>query len=323
MRREDLSTWLQEYNEIKQANEIPDSLIFNCDETMIASLENKLKVITKKNSVRPVNSFLSKAREHVTLLLGSSASGEKLPHLLLFPLVNVPPLDDVILNNFSMAGSAKGWMTAQIFKNMVTNHYVPAINQIRVRLGVPNSKVLLLFDGSTTHFAVDHKQLFEEHGIILKVFPPHSSAILQPLDLGPNGSLKNHISKNFEAIEGESLADHRNRMLHCVRRGLTVAMSDHMQLVGWEASGLVPYNPSKPLGSSMVRTNPVLMPAPKRKVGKDVTNFADGRIVLVGDVSYPVAPVASIVENTDDERPQKERRVVTFSDEFKIKIKTI
>ena len=132
----------------------------------------------------------------------------------------------------------------------------PAINKIRQDLGKPTAKALLLYDGSKTHFAVDHQRLFQQHSVILHLFPAHSSALLQPLDLGPNGALKQHLTTHFKPIEGENMADYRNRLLHCVKRGLTVALSEHVCRLDWERTGISPFKPEIPLGSAMVRDRP-------------------------------------------------------------------
>lgn len=59
----------------------------------------------------------------------------------------------------------------------------------------PDHPVLLLFDGHVSHLTLSVNEWAKERGIILFVFPPHCSHILQPMDVGCFGPLEKIYSK--------------------------------------------------------------------------------------------------------------------------------
>ena len=80
-------------------------------------------------------------------------------------------------------------MTTQFFYGWLTNHFIKQIP--------PEHPVLLLVNGHSTHIDVEVSKLCSQNGILLYCLPPHSSHVLQPLDVGFFSSLK----KNWQKAE--------------------------------------------------------------------------------------------------------------------------
>jgi len=232
--------------------------------------------------------------EHITLLLAITASGASMKPLVVAPLKTLPNLDQKLYKEFDFSGTDNGWMTSLLFNNWVFNTYVPYVNIVRmVHRWTATEPALLIIDGPAIHVDLDVDKLWSEHHVKVVFLPPHSSAILQPLDLNPNGVLKQILSDLFEPVRGESQPDRRNRLLNQTHLGLSGALSKYHIVTGWKRTGLWPYNPSVPLGSNMLTSTPLLQPAPKPQRGKKRISMHSGVIISNG-LPLPISPVSSL-----------------------------
>jgi hypothetical protein len=62
------------------------------------------------------------------------------------------------------------------------------------------AKRLLILDGHSSHLTAGFDAFCKENGIICLCMPPHSSHLLQPLDVGVFGPLKRAYGKLVEAM---------------------------------------------------------------------------------------------------------------------------
>ena len=288
---------------------------------MLAPGKDSVKVLQRRTDPIPCVPDVPKD-EHVTLLLGISAANQPLPKLVIYPLKTLPPLEDELLYEFQVAGQASGWMDQAIFRNMIENFYVPAINKIRAAMNKPDAVALIIYDGSSTHFGIDLDELFSKHRVKMLLLPAHSSALLQPLDLSVNGELKQYLAKKFKAIANESAPDRRNRLLKVTAYGLDRALSRSTIQTGWERTGLWPICPETVMGSDMINHYPTLAPAPEMKKHKRGLAMSDGNIVAVDKV-IPSPPKSRKVDDEVVilEQPSPSRFQLKSIDDVKIVIR--
>jgi hypothetical protein len=258
--REDLEKFYTLYEEVLIKYNIKQQNIWNCDETMVNVHEGKEKVIRRNDHQPPCRKTHG---EHMTLLLFISAAGESQTPLIILPLKTVPPLDPEVQKQFHFAGQSSGWMTGQIFKNIVENGFSAAIESKRVN---KNEPVLLIFDHHSSRDSIDAEKLWNDHKILLLIIPPHSSALTQPLEVSVNGELKRLLSERFVDIPEESLTDRRNRLLQILHRCLSRAQCADIILNGFERTGLWPFNPQVVYNSAMVLNS--VKPKPSVEAGK-------------------------------------------------------
>lgn len=69
-----------------------------------------------------------------------------------------------------------GWIEETVFYDWLDRHFIPAVTDI-------SRPIFLLFDGHHSHISVRITNLAMKHGIHLECLPPHSTTVLQPLDL--------------------------------------------------------------------------------------------------------------------------------------------
>lgn len=158
-------------------------LIYNCDETSFSNDPSKTKVVgaVGQKSTRMIS---SSGRENTTVLMCVSAAGQKVPPLCVFKgkhiLESWLSTDDI--HKTSFAASKRGWMDSTIFCNWFTKCFIPSLPDER--------PVLLVYDGHVSHVSLDVIKTARDANIHILKLPPHTTHILQPLDVSVFKSLK-------------------------------------------------------------------------------------------------------------------------------------
>ncbi|CAG4990969.1 unnamed protein product [Parnassius apollo] len=157
--------------------------IYNLDETSFCNDPSKSKVLGQRgySSTRTTS---SPGRDNTTVLLATNARGDKVPPLIIFQGKYLG--NEWCYKNDSVktayAVSQKGWMETSIFEKYFKNVFLPAIGNER--------PVLLIYDGHSTHVDLKVIELAISENVTILKLPPHSSHILQPLDVSGMKSMK-------------------------------------------------------------------------------------------------------------------------------------
>ena len=246
--RESLSMWFNEMKEYMDSVDIsilvsPDRL-FNADETGFSLCPKGKKVVACKGD-KHVYSLSSNTKTNITVVVCTSAIGNFLPPMMIFPYKKKPlfnPLDDFPKAHFEI--SPNGWITAEVFLAWMRDVFVKQVENVK--------KPLCLFvDGHTSHTALlETSNLCRQHNIVLYCLKAHSSHIIQPIDLAFTGSVKvhwekavrRHMQETGEAVNIRSFA-------RVLKPAWEAAAVPENGFKGFAASGIYPYNPEKVLSS--------------------------------------------------------------------------
>ncbi|XP_047022265.1 tigger transposable element-derived protein 2-like [Helicoverpa zea] len=159
------------------------SAIWNVDETSFSNDPEKSKIVGAKGhpSTRVI---ASPGRENTTVLLGASAQGEKTPPLIIFKGKNVWDewTSPDAYPGTSYAATKKGWMETDVFEKYFKKVFLPAVGDQR--------PILLIYDGHATHVGLNIIEEARKADITILKLPPHTSHILQPLDVAVMKSFK-------------------------------------------------------------------------------------------------------------------------------------
>ena len=125
------------------------------------------------------------------------------------------------------------------------------------------SHVLLIIDGHESHKSLVFQDLCEQNKIITLCMPPHSSHILQPLDVGCFAPLKRAYSKEIRVLA----TDHINHIdkkafIASFARVFELAFSKANIQSSFRATGLVPSNPMVVLSKLEVNPRTPTLPLP-------------------------------------------------------------
>ena len=139
--------------------------------------------------------------ENLSQLLKESAprAGIVLPHLIVFrgqshqlgwhrelPSLDLPP-------TWQFAISPNGWTDEELGLEWLKRCFEPFSRPQRT-----TAWRLLLLDGHSSHITVPFIQFTIEHQILLLCLPPHTTHILQPLDVGIFGPYQRSYGKTVD-----------------------------------------------------------------------------------------------------------------------------
>lgn len=161
------------------------SQVWNLDESSFCSDPSKTKIVGQRGlpSTRTTG---GPGKENTTVLMCCNAVGDKAPPLIIFKGKNVwdqwiaPP--DTGFPKTTYAATSNGWMESTVFKNYFEKSFIKQLPEDR--------PVLVIYDGHASHVSVDVIKTAIENQITILKLPPHTSHLLQPLDLSVFKSLK-------------------------------------------------------------------------------------------------------------------------------------
>lgn len=160
--------------------------IWNLDETSFSSDPSKTKVVGQIG-VPSTRTTSGPGRENTTVLMACNAAGEKAAPLIIFKGKHVydewtAPETDTDSCAIVYAATKKGWMEGEVFRNYFTKHLITSFGEKR--------PILLIYDGHATHIGLELIEEAMRNEITILKLPPHSSHLLQPLDISVFKSLK-------------------------------------------------------------------------------------------------------------------------------------
>lgn len=109
-------------------------------------------------------------------------------------------------------------------------------------------------DNHGSHASVEGQFSCQQQNVHIVFLPPHSSHMLQPLDLSYFGPLKERCKNILNSLHelSDALPVKKHRFLEAFDKARE-AVSPTIIQAGWKAAGLHPFNPNKGLYSSQMR----------------------------------------------------------------------
>ena len=103
---------------------------------------------------------------------------------------------------------------------------------------------LLILDGHESHHSADFEMYCEENNIITLCMPPHSSHLLQPLDVGCFGVLKKAYGREIEHLIRCSITHvSKTEFFPAFHAAFQATMTERNIKSAFRGAGLVPFNP--------------------------------------------------------------------------------
>ena len=193
------------------------------------------------------------ARAWTSFLECISTTGKALTPLVMFKGKTVQqqwfPQDLTPYNGWQFTSTENGWTTNSTAIEWLQKVFLPQTNTIEPRL--------LILDGHGSHETTDFMYLCYQHNIRLLFLPPHSSHVLQPLDLSVFSPLKSRYRKEvgYLTLLTDSSPLGKQNFLTCYQKARKEALSAKNIKNGWKATGLWPKSMAKPLMSLLLLEN--------------------------------------------------------------------
>ena len=247
-----MNVFFQDYQNIIKTHDLQDKQIWNMDETHIRLLVNRRRLAGYLGGEQPVHE-MENSEEHKTSCMFINAAGDHMKSTIILPLKCVPPLTEENMSNFDYSFSDSGWIEGKMFKTMIEEVFLRRLEKYKKDNNLEGKYTLLVLDNHSSRNFLDVKKLYDDHQLIISFIPPHSSALLQPLDLGPNLTLKQIYSKLYLPDINDDSNERRNKSLSALHLAESHAMSKFTIVNSWKRSGLWPVNSSVVTKSCMVK----------------------------------------------------------------------
>jgi len=191
-------------------NHIDDNIecLINVDETP-CYIENPSKETIDIKGVKKVEIITyGKEKCRLTAILAISASGEKLPPMLILKGKTGKKKEN-ILNNLDLVKDKKifvkcqdnSWCTAELFKFWIKDIFIPYQNNI------VKKKCLLIFDRATTHLTTEILDYLQFLNIKYVLIPAGFTRFLQPLDVAINKPFKIGLKHKYLEFQQKNLEE--------------------------------------------------------------------------------------------------------------------
>lgn len=264
--QEDLRGWfseIQAYLSSKNLLHIDASRIYNCDESSIQLCPKSNKVLTEKGSRTVYKIIDGNEKECLTVLFMYSADGIRAPPMILYKYQEKIPrkIAENCPTGWGLGVSESGWMTSETFFEYMTNIFYPWLIQNNVVF-----PVIIYFDGHSSHMTVPLVSFCRERNIELIALYPHSTHIIQPLDIAFFHPFKEawkvNLTQWFDKNNIKKLSkEHFAPVLEITLNSMKE--EKHIIKNGFKSAGLWPFNPD------IVNYN--VLKKKKKKVSEDTS----------------------------------------------------
>ena len=253
--------WFDLVANVKAKYGIQDDDTYNFDEAgfMMGQISTAMVVTASERRGRP-KSVQQGNREWTTLIQGINAKGWAIPPFIILKarqhLSTWYELGD-LPHDWVIAVSENGWTT-----NKLGLEWLKHFDE-HTKKRVVGSHRLLIIDGHESHNSLEFQQYCKDNKIITLCMPPHSSHLLQPLDVGCFAPLKKAYGRQVEELMRNHIT-HITKLefLPCFKRAFDAAITSSNIQGGFRGAGLVPFAPDRVISCLDVKLRTPSPPLP-------------------------------------------------------------
>ncbi|KAG9186004.1 hypothetical protein G6011_02560 [Alternaria panax] len=248
-----IAAWFKLVAETRQTYGVLDQDIYNFDETGFAmGVAATSKVVTSSDRVSRAVVVQPGNREWVTAIECINASGWCLPSfVILSGKVHQASWYNGLPPDWIVGVSDNGWTTDEL-----GFEWVKHFNQHTASRTAGVYRLLIL-DGHSSHATLEFDQYCAENKIITLCMPPHTSHLLQPLDVSCFSPLKRAYGREVEELARQGVY-HVDKIdfIAAYTRIRPIVFTQQNIKAGFQATGLVPPCPDHVLSSLTVARTP-------------------------------------------------------------------
>lgn len=241
----------------------PDD-VYNFDETGFAmGLTATAKVITRSEYYGRRSLLQPGNREWVTVIECTNAAGWALPPCVIFKgKVFIESWFDGLPDDWRFEISPNGWTSDEIGLRWLQKLFIPSTLSHMV-----GRYRLLILDGHGSHLTPKFDEICEQNDIIPICMPPHSSHLLQPLDIGCFAVSKRTYGRLVETKMRRGI-NHIDKLdfLEAYPTVRIEAFKSETIKNSFSAAGLVPFSPDRVLSKLNIQLR---TPTPPPSRGSD------------------------------------------------------
>lgn len=199
-------------------------------------------------------------REWVTIVEAIQSTGRILPPMIIFAgQLHQKEWYDELPPDWVIGTSPQGWIN-----NDLSLLWLKEIFHKHTKDRIAGVYRLLVLDGHKSHATADFDHFCKENKIIPLYLPPHSSHILQPLDVTCFGPLKRRYGSEVQSCMAAKIHHIDKKIFLDIYKNHArpEALTNANAIAGFAATGLVPYKPERVLDNLHFRLDTPTPPPP-------------------------------------------------------------
>jgi hypothetical protein len=240
--RAEMKGFFELYKQTKEKNNIYPDNEWNGDESGYrVGVLDKSEYVWTFAEIHAVESTDPEVRQLVTVMEAISAAGRTIPPFVILPGVDikVAHVANDLCNGTAIATSPNGYTDDQLALDWF-DHF-----EAHTRPLDSTESRLLLLDNHGSHCTIEFHQRCLNANVVLFLLPPHSTHLVQPLDVGVFQVCKHYHQKDIRKRLAYGGVDYgKLDFLNGLFSIRAKAMKSSTIESSWEKAGLVPYNPS-------------------------------------------------------------------------------
>ena len=233
--------------------------IYNFDEAgFLMGVIATAKVVTSSEARNHPKTAQPGNCEWVSIIQGIGSYGWPLPPFIIFKgqsHLSAWYNDSGLPSDWVITLSENGWTTNEIGYKWIQhfNWHTKDHTKGKYRL--------LILDGHESHVSAQFQQYCTDNKVIALCMPPHSSHLLQPLDVGCFSPLKSSYGKQIENLMRLQI-NHITKLefLPAFKEAFKAAFTEQNIKSGFWATGLVPYDPENVLSGLKLKLKTLTPP---------------------------------------------------------------
>ena len=182
---------------------ILSSLTFNCDEVGIKnpSLNNSTRGLVPVSFSGNLTVGEQEQSKNTTILTCIAMDGSVLPPAIVVDKINYTEEVLKYFNKAKVYHNNSGFINSDIFKNWLTDIFIPEVIKRRKDMNLPsNTPALLILDNCPSHCQIFTNTICQQNNVRVHWLLAHTSHICQPLDVIGFGVFKQRYSKYLKEL---------------------------------------------------------------------------------------------------------------------------
>jgi hypothetical protein len=265
-----LAAWFDAYTEVVQQFGITQENTYNMDESgfSIGTMESTRIILD--STLRTKHQAHPGRQEWVSMVECICADGTILPPLGIFKGKNVlqswiPP---TVIDQWFFSANTKGWTS-----NLHGLEWLKRIFEPTTRAKADGQHRLLICDGHDSHISGSFIAHCLQNRIVLLILPPHTSHLLQPLDVAIFGPLKKRLTAALSPLNQAQLARiQKYEWMEAYIQARFDVCNHHNIESAYRGAGLFPFNPQRALRTLLHDEPSVEVDRPKTPNQYDIFN---------------------------------------------------
>jgi hypothetical protein len=243
--KEVLGEWFDAYKKLVLEEKIAQENTYNMDESgfSIGTMESTRIIID--STLRTKHQAHPGRQEWISMVECICGDGTILPPLGIFKGKNVLQnwIPDQVRNSWFFSANKKGWTS-----NLHGLEWLKRVFEPLTRTKANGQYRLLVCDGHDSHISGSFIAHCLQNRILLMILPPHTSHLLQPLDVAIFGPLKKRLTAALSHLNQAQLVRIQKVewMDAYIQARLDVCNYQNI-ISAWRGAGLFPFNPQRAL----------------------------------------------------------------------------